>query len=46
MLKANVGYSIHADSYQSGEETIKMAHENLQNVKLNFLFTILNLSTA
>ena len=39
MLKANVGYSIHADSYQSGEETIKMAHENLQNVKLNFLFT-------
>lgn len=39
MLKANVGYSIHADSYQSGEESIKKAHENLENIKINFLFT-------
>ena len=39
MLKANVGYSIHADSYQSGEETIKQAHKILNNVKINFLFT-------
>ncbi len=39
MLKANVGYSIHADSYQSGEETIKQAHKMLSNVKINFLFT-------
>lgn len=39
MLKANVGYSIHADSYQSGEESILKAHENLDNIKINFLFT-------
>lgn len=39
MLKSNVGYSIHPDSYSAGEETAKKTLENSSNAKLGLLFT-------
>lgn len=39
MLKSNVGYSVHPDSYSAGEETAKKTLGNSSTAKLGLLFT-------
>lgn len=39
MLKANVGYSIDIDEKEMGLETAIKANKDLENVKINFLYT-------
>ena len=42
MLKSKVGYSINADSFKAGEETAKMATEEMSHAKIAFLYTSVN----
>lgn len=42
MLKSNVGYSINEDEVLMGFEAIRKSTKELENVKLNFLFTSAN----
>ena len=39
MIRTGVGYSIDSDSFLSGQETAKIATNNLKSVQLNFLYT-------
>ena len=39
MLKAKTGFSIDADSFKSGEETARIASQDMKNAKLGMLYT-------
>ncbi len=38
-MEAKVGYSVEADSFKSGVETVNMATKGMKNAKVGFLFT-------
>ena len=39
MLKAQVGYSVKADSYEAGLETAQAVKKECKNAKVGFIFT-------
>ena len=42
MLKSKVGHSINPDDFMTGFESTKESTKDLENVKINFLYTSVN----